>query len=161
MADQPETRWYAIVDTAQDDRLYDYVECCAEYQCLISGDVPRELATALPYLVHLGEGEPLTEAWRREGLGKNWGIAFESWASIDDLRIQFKKFLNAKLPDGAVVMFRFYDPRVFRTYILSAADEERAAWFQLTARYSIERENPQGFHGFHIENGCLFDDSRT
>lgn len=148
MPDDHEPHWYAIVDTAQDDRLYDYVQCCAEHQCLISGDVSRELATALPYLVHLGEGEPLTEAWRRDGMGKNWGIALESRASIDDLRLHFKKFLSAKLPDGAVVLFRFYDPRVFRTYIGSATDQERRPWFSLVTRYSVEGEEAGYLHEF-------------
>lgn len=114
------------------------MQCCAEFQCLISGDVPLELATALPYLVALGEGEPLTEAWRREGTGKNWGIAFESGAGIDDLRLQFKKFLTAKLPDGTVALFRFYDPRVFRVFLGSAIPDERRAWFKLVQRYAVE-----------------------
>lgn len=141
MADQPETRWYAIVDTAQDDRLYDYVQLCAEYQCLISGKVPYELAVALPYLVHLGEGEPLTEAWKREGAGKHWGITFESAASIDELRLHFKKLLNVRLPDGTVALFRFYDPRVFRNIVQAENEQTLSTWFLLVRRYSIEGDD--------------------
>jgi hypothetical protein len=158
VADGAEPRWYAIVDTAQDELLYDYVQTCAEFQCLISGDVPLELATALPYLLALGEGEPLTEAWRREGMGKNWGIAFESWASIDDLRLHFKKFLSARLPDGTVALFRFYDPRVFCAYMHAADDPQRLSWFRLLRRFSVE--GAERMHDFHLDQGQVYDGER-
>jgi hypothetical protein len=153
MPDDHEAHWYAIVDTAQDERLYDYVECCAEHQCLISGDVPRELATALPYLVCLGEGEPLTEAWRRDGMGKNWGIAFESSAAIGELRLHFKKFLSAKLPDGRVTLFRFYDPRVFQVYFSALSENQYLPWFELVKRFSVDGLDRVNY--YYIHNSML------
>ena len=157
MPDDKSPRWYAIVDTAQDRSLYDLVQCCTEYQCLISGDVPYELATALPYLVQLDEGAPLTEAWPRDGLGKHWGVAFESSSSIDHLRLHFKRFLNAKLPDGTIALFRFYDPRVFRTYIRSATSEERELWFAGIDRFSVEGSDVGQLHDFELVNGHMYD----
>lgn len=117
MAEGRYSQRYAIVDTAQDEELFDYIQTCAEYQCLISGNVPPNLAPALPYIVTLLPGEPLTEAWEQGRLCQNWGIAFKSNLAISDLRMHFKKFLSAKLPDGTVALFRFYDPRVLRTYL--------------------------------------------
>lgn len=149
--------WYAIVDTAQDRALYELVQCCAVFQCLIAGDAPYELATALPYLVRLDEGAPLTEAWQSIGSGKHWGLAFESSSSIDHLRLHFKRFLNAKLPDGAIALFRFYDPRVFRTYILSATGDELETWFAGINRFSAEAPVVGQLDDFEFIDGQLYD----
>ena len=151
--------WFAVVDTAQDPRLIALVKQGAQHQCLVSGDVAPVLAAALPYVVRLRSGEPLADAWRNVGAGRNWGILLQSALPIDQLRIHFKKFINAKLPDGTVALFRFYDPRVFRTYMRAAHPEERAPWFKGIARYSVESAQPDHYHDFRLEQGRLFDGS--
>jgi hypothetical protein len=159
MVDEPTGRvaWCAVVDTAQDPSLADLVRRSAQQQCLISGALPAVLAATLPYVVQLGTGEPLTEAWKERGVGKNWGILFQTDEPLDQLRLHFKKFLNARLPDGTIALFRFYDPRVFRVYIAAATPDERAPWFRGIMRYSIEGGDPGQFHDFRLENGRLYD----
>lgn len=76
---------------------------------------------------------------------------------LDQLRLRFKTFLNARLADGTIALFRFYDPRVFRTYIAAATSEEHAPWFKGILRYSIESSEPGQFHDFRLENGTLHD----
>ena len=110
----PAGEWYAIVDTAQDSLLAGLVRQCAGWQCLIGGDLVPELAATMPYLVRWNPDEPLAVAWRTRGVGAHWGILFQSPQTLDMLRTQFKKFLQAMLPDGTTALFRFYDPRVFR-----------------------------------------------
>jgi hypothetical protein len=149
--------WFAVVDTAQDPRLIELVKASARQQCLVSGAVAPVLAATLPYVVLMKTGEPLADAWRAHGAGRNWGIMLQSGLPIDQLRIHFKKFINAKLPDGTVALFRFYDPRVFRTYIRAATAEERAPWFAGIARFSVEAEEPGRFHDFQLLNGQLYD----
>ena len=157
MVADPAGDWFAVIDTAQDPALHPLVTQSAGHQCLVSGDVPAELAATLPYVVRMQTGEPLADAWRDTGSGRNWGILLQSTLPIDQLRIHFKKFINAKLPDGTVALFRFYDPRVFRTYLRAAAPEERAPWFSGIERFSVESEQPGMFHDFRLENGQLFD----
>lgn len=150
-------RWYALVDTAQDPALIGKVRACREHVCLISGELDPVLAAALPWLVALDMAEPLATAWRTEGDGRNWGILMQSPLPLDDLKRHFKKFLNAMLPDGQTVLFRFYDPRVFRTYIRAATPEERAPWFRGVSRYTVESERPGHFHDFTLQGDLLFD----
>jgi Domain of unknown function (DUF4123) len=149
--------WHAIVDTAQDPALLPLVRATPGYQCLVSGDMDPELAATMPYVVRLRPGEALADAWRDHGGGRNWGILFETRRGADWMRLHFKKFLNAKLPDGTVALFRFYDPRVFRTYLRAAAPPEAAPWFDGIERYSVESATPGAFHDFRHENGQLFD----
>jgi len=149
--------WYALVDAAQDPSLYPLLTQSAEWQCLIGGKLAPALAPALPYLVRLRSGDPLTERWQSEGTGRNWGLQFRSALPIDRLRLHFKKFLTASLPDGKTVLFRFYDPRVFRTYMRAASNEERRPWFEGISLYSAEGEQPGVRHIFSLNAGRPHD----
>lgn len=157
MAADPAGHWYALVDTAQNPALIDKVRACRSHACLISGELDPVLAAALPWLVALNASEPLTTAWRSEGEGHNWGILMQSTLRLDELKRHFKKFLNAMLPDGQTVLFRFYDPRVFRTYIRAATPDECAPWFKGIIRYSVESESPGHYHDFTLRDGVLYD----
>jgi hypothetical protein len=150
-------RWYAIVDSAQDPALLAKVKSCRQHACLISGELDPVLAAALPWIVALDPEEQLAMAWRVEGEGRNWGILVQSPLDLDQLKRHFKKFLNAKLPDGMIALFRFYDPRVMRAYLRAANMEERESWFQGVTRYSIETEQAGQYHDFTIRDGRLFD----
>ncbi|HEX8365208.1 MAG TPA: DUF4123 domain-containing protein [Allosphingosinicella sp.] len=101
-------------------------------------------------------GSSLTAAWREDGAGRNWRILAGSELAWDGLRRHFKNFLNARLPDGTVALFRFYDPRVFNTSIRACTPEERAPWFDGVRRYSVEGENG-AIHDYRLRGGVLYD----
>lgn len=149
--------WYALVDTAQDPALYPLVLQSDQQQCLISGEVTPVLAATFPYIVSLETDGPLAAAWRLRGGEGNWGLILQSALSIDALRLHFKKFLSVRLPDGRVVQFRFYDPRVFRSYLHTATPAEREPWFRGVARYWIEGAHPGQTHDYRFVEGQLFD----
>jgi hypothetical protein len=152
-----EEGWFALVDAAQDPSLYPLVTQSAEWQCLIAGKQAPVLEAVLPYLVRLHAGDRLTERWRSEGVGRNWGLQFRSALPIDRLRLHFKKFLTARLPDGRTVLFRFYDPRVFCMYMRTATAEERRPWFDGVSLYSAEGQQPGVRHVFNLIDGRLYD----
>jgi len=45
-----------------------------------------------------------------------------------------------KTEDKQQLYFRFYDPRVFTTYIASAPPEQAAEWFDGVSAYAVEGE---------------------
>jgi hypothetical protein len=149
--------WYGVVDGAQDERLMALAQTCTHHVCLISGTLDTELAPALPWLVELRPGEQLLDIWRQEGAGRNWGIALQSPMDLQRVKLHLKKFLNAKLPDGTLAIFRFYDPRVLRTYMRAATSEEIPPWFSGVERYSVESDQPGRYHDFHFSGGILLD----
>ena len=150
------TGWYALVDAAQDSELLPLIRRCKEQNCLFSGDVAPVLAAASPHLVKLDENEPLLQAWREKGRGRHWGLFIEAELPLHPLRRHFKKFLNAKLPDGTVALFRFYDPRVFNTYIRACTPEEAGPWFDGVRQYSVEGE-AGAIHNYRFRGGRLLD----
>jgi len=157
MASDPGGRWYAVIDGAQDPRLVPLVQSCAQHTCLISGELDPGLAPALPWVALLDPAERLAEVWREHGQGRNWGIMLQSPLDLLHAKLHLKKFLNARLPDGQLVLFRFYDPRVFRTYLRAATPEERAPWFAGVTRYSVETPQPGTYHDFTLNGALLLD----
>jgi hypothetical protein len=95
-------------------------------------------------------------AWKERGLGRSWGLLCESELPFDTLRRHFKKFLNARLADGTVALFRFYDPRVFHSYIRACSPEERAPWFNGIVQYTVEGKEGL-IHNFRLRRGQLYD----
>lgn len=149
--------WYAIIDGSQDPRLLDLVKTCAQHICLFKGELAPEVAQAAPWLVRIDEREPLLGTWRQHGDGQSWGVTLQSDQSLEGLQRHLRRFLQARLPDGTLALFRFYDPRVFNTYIRAATAQERAPWFDGVAQYAAEREGAPGLHQYWLNGGRLFD----
>jgi len=153
----PQT-WYAIIDCAQDPRLIDLVRSCAEHLCLFKGrDLDPGLLAVAPWLVRIDPAEPLLPTWQQHGHALHWGVMALSERPIDELQRHFRRFLQAKLPDGTIALFRFYDPRVFNTYIRAATPEEREPWFSAVQQYSVEGEGGTAMHHYRLHEGGLYD----
>jgi hypothetical protein len=147
--------WFAVVDTAQDEALFPLVRQ-GEHVCLMSGKMIPELAAASPYLVELDSNPALLAEWQQNGQGRNWGILCDAELAMAELRRHLRKFLQVKLPDGQVALFRFYDPRVFRSYIVAAAPDEQARWFDGVRQFSVDGVDG-AHHEFRWRRGQLWD----
>lgn len=134
------SRLYGIVDTARDPGLYDLVMACPQRDCLFAGVIEEPLNRAAPYLVDLTGESLLKDAWRGTGWGNSWGILVRSPLGLEKLRRHLRKFLLAQLPDGDTVLFRFYDPRVWRLYWPSCSEEEKARWMEGIEAFVAEEE---------------------
>ena len=149
------TDWFAVIDAAQDRRLHDLIAQSATRACLFSGRLSPRLAAASPWLVRIDEREPLVGLWRTHGRGRNWGLLCEAEGNLEALRRHFRRFLQAKLPDGTIAMFRFYDPRVFVPYLLGTTAEERGPWFEGIRQFVVEGAGVD--HQFRLRGGILLD----
>ena len=130
---------YGIVDTARDRGLYERVAATLEHVCLFAGELPAPLRRTAPYLVNLSRNPDFVALWRRQW-GQSWGILCASPADLVALRRHFRRFLQAKLPDGSVVLFRFYDPRVLRAYLPSCEAAQLRAWFACVDAFRVETD---------------------
>ncbi|MEZ5748852.1 MAG: DUF4123 domain-containing protein [Caenibius sp.] len=124
-----------------------------------SRESARSLAGVAPWLVRIATDEALLATWQEHGRGRNWGVMLLSSLSLAELQRHFRKFLQAKLPDGTIALFRFYDPRVFRAYITAATPAERASLFQGIVQYAVEREDDAGLHQYTLRDEQLLDGS--
>jgi hypothetical protein len=116
--------WYAVVDGAADARLYDIVAAEREQACLYSGDYDDETRKALPWLVAIEENSAIAKLWRAHESGRYWGILLRSALGLAQLRRHLRHFTTARLPDGEIVLFRFWDPRVFDVFVRTETAEQ-------------------------------------
>lgn len=134
------SKLYGILDSARDPKLYPLLIQSPNYDCLFAGKLAESLKRAAPYLVELTDDTPLKHVWRTEGWGKAWGILVKSSLELKDLRRHLRKFLLAQLPSGETMLFRFYDPRVWRTYWATLTPEEQADWLAGADEFIAEPE---------------------
>jgi hypothetical protein len=120
---------WAVLDCAREPAVYGaLIESRLEFRSLYSGAVPRDLEMNAPQLVELLPGHRLTERL----LGAAWGRAWGIFLRIDDaanLRHHLRKFLKVRDEQGRRLLFRYYDPRVLRTYLPTCTPEELAQVF--------------------------------
>jgi hypothetical protein len=147
---------WGIVDCARDRSLYrDIQQLGPDAACLFTGKLEPVLLAASPYLVRLRENASFRERWRSEGWGQAWGIVFRSDAAAQELLQFFRKKMDAHLPDGKRVLFRYYDPRVFRNYLPACSVGELFGWFESIEEYIIEDEAGTSTQIFRIVEGKL------
>lgn len=150
-----ELQTYAVLDGASVPDLLDqlYGDEPPEFLCLYRGELEPDLAEVAPYLVHLKPEAPFTEWLLGECWGKHWGIFATSAEDIDTVRRHFRNFLMVKDPEGAQVYFRYYDPRVLRTFLPTCSAEETNFVFGPITSYLCESDKPETLFSFGLKDG--------
>jgi hypothetical protein len=137
---QPELNVFAVLDGAAiPDLLPQLQHYQPEYTCLYRGQLDPELAAAVPYLIRLESGSALLD-WLDNGWGNHWGIFAAAKANLRAMRQHFRQLLKVELPEGEIVHFRFYDPRVLRVFLPTCDEEEQQIMFGPITCYWVEIE---------------------
>jgi hypothetical protein len=130
---------YALLDAARNPAIYEHVKKCPhQHQSLYDGEQGEEIAPFGPWLVELPIDTPFLEVLIGEGWGDSWGVYLTCASPFSEVRRQLRRFLLAKLPDGREVYFRYYDPRVLRTYLQTCTPTELGAFFGPITNYFSE-----------------------
>ena len=130
---------YAVLDGASIPGLQEKLEEEApEFACLYAGELAPDMAEVAPYLVKLDPGSPFADWVLTEGWGQHWGVFAASAADMKSMRRHFRTFLMVYDPEGKPMYFRWYDPRVLRTYLPTCNDEETAIVFGPVKQYVME-----------------------
>jgi hypothetical protein len=146
---------FGLIDTARDPQLYPLVTASPEHACLFGGPLKSPLERNSPYIVGLSPDTALFAAWRDHGWGQSWGIYCRSQLPMADVRRHLRQFLQAQLLDGRVVLFRFYDPRVWRTYLPTCDPAELQRWFNGIDEYGAEAPHGNGTIVYRFDDGAL------
>lgn len=123
---------FAVLDGASIDDLPALLQKHApEAMCLFSGDLDPMLAAAAPYLLPLKDGSAATQLALRDGWNAHWGIVLVTDAdtTLLALRSHLRKILRVAAPGGESMLFRFYDPRAFRTVVPSFDAQQHQHFF--------------------------------
>jgi hypothetical protein len=123
------------------DLLYDLEP---EHECLYSGELEPDLVETAPYLARLEPDSAFLAEIISRGWGKNWGVfvRVDGDTSLRDLRKHFRTLLMVQDPEGRLLYFRFYDPRVLRVFLPTCNHQELAALFGPIGTFVVEGESP-------------------
>jgi hypothetical protein len=147
---------YCLLDAACDQTIPSLLALANEQkQCLYDGQSATDLADWAPYLIKLSPNSPLTKALLDLGWSKGWASYFTSLASFEEIRHHFRKFLMIQVQGGEEVYFRFYDPRVLREFLPTAAPEEATIFFGPVQQWLIEAEEPETMLIPQLNQGTL------
>jgi len=145
---QPEPL-FALLDGARDILVYTSLLACKErYHSLYEGPKGEALAPQGPYLVSLPKDSPFLPKLLKDGWGQSWGVFLTSAAPFDEVRKHLRHFLEVKLPDGKVVLFRFYDPRVLRVFVPTCTPQELRDFTGPVTSFIVESGTPEALHHF-------------
>jgi Domain of unknown function (DUF4123) len=147
---------YAILDGASVPGLPDRLrQHHPEFVCLYRGELAPDMAAVAPYLVHLQVDSEFTDWLTNEGWGKHWGIFVLSSADLRGLRQHFRTLLTVYDPEAKPVLFRYYDPRVLRTFLPTCDSGELSTMFGPVGCYVLEDEDGESGLRFLLASGSL------
>ncbi|HEY2380036.1 MAG TPA: DUF4123 domain-containing protein [Terriglobia bacterium] len=151
---------YAILDAARNEKIYPAVKACTlEWTSLYLGKVAPELEQVAPYLVKLQKDHPFTRKVIADGWTDHWGIYIWAPSELIELRQHLRKFLMVRDESGKDLVFRYYDPRVFRTYLPTCSADELDSLFGPIQEFIVSGQEPAALLRFRVEQGHLIQES--
>lgn len=131
---------YALVDGAQSYELALMGRLMGHrLYTLFAGGLARVSAHVGPLLVEIGEPSGFLQKWT-EHIGRNAGVLFETTADLDTVVSQLRSVFIATDEERNEYFFRFYDPRVFRTFLPTCREEELREFFGPIAAWIVEAD---------------------
>jgi len=164
---KPSDILYAVVDAAQDYRLaVGARDILGEPLRPLFVKAPHFMTRKGPYLVRIkctNRYPEYMQLWA-ECLGRNAGILFFSSAWPKSLREHLRSIFKVYDDQGAMFYFRFYDPRVLRTYLPTCTIKECREFFGPIRSIFAEGPDPSqmnhyqvGQSAIHLEEDCVGD----
>ncbi|MCY2992011.1 MAG: DUF4123 domain-containing protein [Planctomycetota bacterium] len=147
---------YGIVDGAQDLELAYEAKCLygQEIRSLFEGDMAPVVAEVAPYLVPIDPASGYLENWARRW-GKNVGILLTTFADPLKLFRHLREIFLVKDEEGQEYFFRYYDPRVLRTYLPTCTPEEVRAFLGPANALLSESAKPNTMLRCAVDRECV------
>ncbi len=153
VAGTEQVKFYAILDGAAIPNLLDklYTEGAPRFECLYRGELEPDMAEVAPYLVELDLDSEFFQ-WLLSGAGQAWGIFCYCDASLDlaAVRRHFRKLNVVSGPDGKMLMFRYYDPRVLAMFLATCDVVQLSEVFATRMSLFAERDDGARWKGFCV-----------
>ena len=157
---EPDAHVYAVLDGASVPGLVRKLwQTGADHFCLFPGLLEPDMAEVAPYVVELKGDAELTRWILSEGWGRHWGIFAVSPADLRTIRGHLRLLVEACDEEGKPMIFRYYDPRVFRIYMPTCDDDQCEEMFGPVTRYLLEDEDPAALLRYTLPDGALRTDN--
>lgn len=126
----PDQFAYVVMDGAQIGDLPGMlIDRGASSECLFSGALDPEVVAVAPQLVALKDREEDFDWAYDSYITSNALVFLVSGFDLVKIRRHLRKLALAEMPDGAVVFFRYYDPRTLLQILPMATEEQKPKFF--------------------------------
>lgn len=122
---------------------------------LFQGDSEETYREAAPYLLELGPETPRLSALAASVRTDMAGVYVSGHLSTPLVRRHLRKFLMIATPDGAVIYFRYYDPRVLIDFLPTCDPAQLSSFFGPIEHIWAPIPDGAGFERFGIAKGRL------
>lgn len=159
------TKIWVVLDGAAIPNLRSELERVlpvSNWCCLFQGEWASALADVAPYLVEITAATAEWLGWLERGWGQAWGIYMltDGEEDLSSIKRCLRKWIYAYGPDAESLLFRWYDPRVFRTVLPCLTAPQQQFFFQEICAVVVDDENANGWeyewHDAHLHIQCLF-----
>ncbi len=151
---QQKLPFYALLDAARDPAVLDTLAVHeAVYYSLYDGPEGEKLEAVAPYLVELRGRSPLVDTLVRAHWGKGFGVYAYALTDFKTLRRHFRRFLMVEDEQGKRMYFRFYDPRVLRTFLPALSAGEARDFFGPVSHFIVESDEAGSAWGYQLDSG--------
>lgn len=151
---------YAVLDGAAVRQLPDMLEEeNAEHASLQDVDASDPVAlTRAAYVTRISRFSRVCDWLATEGWGRNWGFfaMCKAGTDFDEVLRHFRELMQVRLPDGRIVFFRFFDPRVWRPFLPSCDAPQLKQLFAQPVSYGCESEDGTAVLIDAVRNGASY-----
>jgi hypothetical protein len=142
---EPPARLYAVLDAARHHTIHPALLDLAhvdDVATLYDGEAAIALADVAPYLVTLDpDGAAFDWLWGNSAL-RGAAIYLTSAAEPAALRAHLRRLTRVRTEDGRVLLFRFYDPLIMRTFLPSCDAQQLSMVFGPIQRIVLADQDP-------------------
>jgi hypothetical protein len=148
---------YAILDGAQNELLVGALHepGAPPWRCLFTGELEPDVAVVAPYLVELEYSAAFTRRLLAEGWGQNWGVFLTSPIPLAPLWRHLRSQVLVYGPTLDPMFFRYYDPRVLRSFLPTCTPAQLAEFFGPVGFFIAEDETPERARAWSLADGRL------
>lgn len=133
------TSLYALVDAARGHGIHHWIKASGfEYSCLFTGQLSDELLAASPYLLRIVPGSVSLPRLIEQGWGHAWGLFLAAHAGLVEVRRHLRRLLQVRTENHKRLFFRYYDPRVLRSFLPTCQAAQLSEVFGPIQRFDIE-----------------------
>lgn len=145
---------FGVIDCAALPGLHTHLANEAESRPLFAGIIPPDLLANVPHIVRFAPQSALLAAMSSgDPRFRTLGVICAAPTDLWSLRHALRRYLQAMLPDGRVVLFRFYDPRVLPVWLSTLEGTELALWFDPVTDWLAP--GAEGIRHFRMRNGQI------